>query len=545
MLLQVAVSEKSFGVKQLYTNVKFTLESGEKVGLIGRNGIGKSTLFGIIAGEDNDYTGQIILRKGASLVSTAQEYDKVRDLTATEYILAGLPHYASLSRTLREFPLLENPTDKQIERYSAALDEFGERGYYNIQGEVEEELKKFQLDGVMEQPFKSLSGGQKRLSEVIKIMHAKADLALIDEPTNFMDYVAKEQFINWLVAAPEAMLIITHDRDVLQHVDRIIEIKDGMSVNYKGNYDDYIRQNLHGTATAMQDYEQVEKRMKNLQQKVIDYKRLKEKARNPATIHQFKRLEENARAELDELSNKERPSFWIDRESLAQVGYKDADRYAKYQAKNIKVSMKGEKLRSERPLVQAIDLAVGYQAPILEHINFALRSGERLELRGRNGVGKSTLLKAILGLVGPKIFVGEAHLDSQIRIGIYEQEEGGQYAGLTLKAAIEQIYLRRDLPISDTKIRQLLSNYLFTEGDGNMLVDNLSGGQKARLQIIRMLANNPDLIILDEPTSHLDLPSIEELEQALAGYAGAIIYISHDNYFRRKLGGIVLQVGVA
>lgn len=132
MLLQVAVSEKSFGVKQLYTNVKFTLESGEKVGLIGRNGIGKSTLFGIIAGEDNDYTGQIILRKGASLVSTAQEYGKVRDLTATEYILAGLPHYASLSRTLREFPLLENPTDKQIERYSAALDEFGERGYYNI-----------------------------------------------------------------------------------------------------------------------------------------------------------------------------------------------------------------------------------------------------------------------------------------------------------------------------------------------------------------------------------------------------------------------------
>lgn len=545
MLLQVAVSEKSFGVKQLYTNVKFTLESGEKVGLIGRNGIGKSTLFGIIAGEDNDYTGQIILRKGASLVSTAQEYDKVRDLTATEYILAGLPHYASLSRTLREFPLLENPTDKQIERYSAALDEFGERGYYNIQGEVEEELKKFQLDGVMEQPFKSLSGGQKRLSEVIKIMHAKADLALIDEPTNFMDYVAKEQFINWLVTAPEAMLIITHDRDVLQHVDRIIEIKDGMSVSYKGNYDDYIRQNLHGTATAMQDYEQVEKRMKNLQQKVIDYKRLKEKARNPATIHQFKRLEENARAELDELSNKERPSFWIDRESLAQVGYKDADRYAKYQAKNIKVSMKGEKLRSERPLVQAIDLAVGYQAPILEHINFALRSGERLELRGRNGVGKSTLLKAILGLAGPKIFAGEAHLDRQIRIGIYEQEEGGQYARLTLKAAIEQIYLRRDLPISDTKIRQLLSNYLFTEGDGNMLVDNLSGGQKARLQIIRMLANNPDLIILDEPTSHLDLPSIEELEQALAGYAGAIIYISHDNYFRRKLGGIVLQVGVA
>lgn len=545
MLLQVAVSEKSFGVKQLYTNVKFTLESGEKVGLIGRNGIGKSTLFGIIAGEDNDYTGQIILRKGASLVSTAQEYDKVRDLTATEYILAGLPHYASLSRTLREFPLLENPTDKQIERYSATLDEFGERGYYNIQGEVEEELKKFQLDGVMEQPFKSLSGGQKRLSEVIKIMHAKADLALIDEPTNFMDYIAKEQFINWLVTAPEAMLIITHDRDVLQHVDRIIEIKDGMSVSYKGNYDDYIRQNLHGTATAMQDYEQVEKRMKNLQQKVIDYKRLKEKARNPATIHQFKRLEENARAELDELSNKERPSFWIDRESLAQVGYKDADRYAKYQAKNIKVSMKGEKLRSERPLVQAIDLAVGYQTPILEHINFALRSGERLELRGRNGVGKSTLLKAILGLVGPKIFAGEAHLDRQIRIGIYEQEEGGQYARLTLKAAIEQIYLRRDLPISDTKIRQLLSNYLFTEGDGNMLVDNLSGGQKARLQIIRMLANNPDLIILDEPTSHLDLPSIEELEQALAGYAGAIIYISHDNYFRRKLGGIVLQVGVA
>ena len=157
-------------------------------------------------------------------------------------------------------------------------------------------------------------------------------------------------------------------------------------------------------------------------------------------------------------------------------------------------------------------------------------------------MGKSTLIRAMLGQPGPEIIEGKTGIDPTVRLGIYEQEIGDKYLNMPLGEAIERIYLDRRLDISDTKVRVLMSNYLFTEGDRNMLVRDLSGGQKARLQIINMLAGEPNLIILDEPTSHLDLPSIEELERALSNYHGAMIYISHDNYFRRKLGGEVVEI---
>lgn len=543
MLLQVEVAEKSFGTKSLFSHLKFDVDDHEKVGIIGRNGIGKSTLFGIIEGRDNDFTGRVIIRRGATVVGTSQEYHNAGDKTVTEYILSGLPNYANLAKTLREFPTLENPTKHQINVYSEALTEFGDRGYYNIEGQVKEELKKFQLEKYADSSFASLSGGQKRLSEVVKIMHSNAQLALIDEPTNYMDYVAKGQFIDWMKKAEEAIVVITHDRDVLQNVGRIIEIKDGGAVEYRGNYDDYIRQNFHSTSAAMKDYELVESRMKNLKQKILDYQRLKEKARNPATIHQFKRLENKARDELAELERVGRPSFWIDEESMKEVGYKDADRYAKYKANNIRINTKSTKSRSERVLAYADNLALGYgDKPLFCDINFQVRSGDKLELHGRNGVGKTTLIKAMLGQSGPEIIEGKTGLDNNVRLGIYEQEIGDKYLDMPLGEAIERIYLDRKLPISDTKVRALMNNYLFTESDHNMIVRNLSGGQKARLQIINMLANEPNLIILDEPTSHLDLPSIEELERALSNYHGAMIYISHDNYFRRKLGGEVVEI---
>lgn len=543
MLLQVEVTEKSFGTKELFSHLKFDVDEHEKVGIIGRNGIGKSTLFGIIEGGDNDYTGRIIVRRGATVVSTSQEYHGAGDKTVVEYILSGLPKYAQLAKVLREFPTLNNPTKHQLNVYSEALTEFGNRGYYNVEGQVKEELKKFQLEQYADSPFASLSGGQKRLSEVVKIMHSNAQLALIDEPTNYMDYVAKAQFIDWMKKSDEAIVVITHDRDVLQSVSRIIEIKDGGAIEYRGNYDDYIRQNLQHTAASMKDYELTESRMRNLRQKIQDYQRLKERARNPATIHQFKRLENKAREELAELEMVGRPSFWIDEESIKEVGYKDADRYAKYKAKNIRINTRSTHSRSERVLAYAENLAVGYNdMPLFCDVNFQVRSGDRLELHGRNGVGKSTLLRAMLGQSGPAIIEGKTGIDSTVNLGIYEQEVSPKYFDLPLGEAIERIYLDRNLPISDTKVRALMNNYLFTESDRNMLVRDLSGGQKARLQIINMLANDPGLIILDEPTSHLDLPSIEELERALTNYHGAMIYISHDNYFRHKLGGEVVEI---
>ncbi len=545
MIADINITEKSFGSKLLMSGVKFAVDAHEKVGIIGRNGIGKSTLFTMLSGQDDDYTGHIIYRKGTSVVMTAQEHRVPADMTVIEYILRGVPEYSHLRHIIRTYPDKMGDDMKLINQYSEALDRFGQKGFYNIEQLVAEELRNFQLGDIAERPLASLSGGQKRLVEVVKVMHSDADLALIDEPTNHMDYVAKGQFIDWMRSSREAMLVITHDRDVLAQVDRIVELKDGGSVSYKGNYDTYLKQNASKTGNAMTEYENVERRRANLREKIVQFRRLKEKARDPDTIKQFKRRELQAAAELEELEQIDKPTFWIDRDSAQQLDHRVADRYDKYKARNIRLSMRDGAMRSQRKLVEARDLALGYGDNLLfEGVNIDLREGEAVELRGRNGAGKTTLIKALLSADDEIVkFDGSLTLDSHIKVGVYEQEISEKYLDLPLAEAIERMYLDKCLTISQTKIRQLLSDYLFTTADGQTPLSRLSGGQKARFQIISMLSADPQLLVLDEPTNHLDLPSIEELELALERYTGAILYVSHDSYFTKKIGGTVVQIG--
>ena len=550
MIADIHITEKSFGDKTLMKDVKFSVDDGEKVGVVGRNGVGKSTLFGILSGKDTDYTGEVIFRRGITIATTAQEHHGLGEQTVMSYILDGLPEYSKLKKIIDEYPLTMGDNMRKIEEYTQALERFDQKGFYQVEEKIERELSNFQLDGYGNRRISSLSGGQKRLVEIVKIMHSEAHLALIDEPTNHMDYVAKQQFIDWMNSQPhQAMLIITHDRDVLGQVDRIVEIKDGQAVSYRGNYDAYLKQNAQATTAGMNNFEQIEKRIVNLKQKVLDYQRLKEKSRNPGTIQKFKRLENEARAELEELSEMEKPTFWIDKESVGQLDYKSAERYGKFKSRNIRLSMKDASSRSQHVLVRAENVAVGIGERILfEDVNIDLREGEAIEIRGRNGAGKTTLIRMILASGksfddGPVLYSGDIFLDPQVRIGVYEQEIDERYLSDPLEKAIEKLYMSRDLSISDTKIRQLLADYLFTDADRMTPLARLSGGQKARFQIIAMLANDPQLLVLDEPTNHLDLPSIEELETALAKYSGAILYVSHDNYFREKLGGKVVQIG--
>ena len=550
MIADIHITEKSFGDKTLMKDVKFSVDDGEKVGVVGRNGVGKSTLFGILSGKDTDYTGEVIFRRGITVATTAQEHHGLGEQTVMSYILGGLPEYSKLKKIIDEYPLTMGDNMRKIEEYTQALERFDQKGFYQVEEKIERELSNFQLDGYGDRKISSLSGGQKRLVEIVKIMHSEAHLALIDEPTNHMDYVAKQQFIDWMNSQPhQAMLIITHDRDVLGQVDRIVEIKDGQAVSYRGNYDAYLKQNAQATTAGMNNFEQIEKRIVNLKQKVLDYQRLKEKSRNPGTIQKFKRLENEARAELEELSEMEKPTCWIDKESVGQLDYKSAERYGKFKSRNIRLSMKDASSRSQHVLVRAENVAVGIGERILfEDVNIDLREGEAIEIRGRNGAGKTTLIRMILASgksfdSGPVLYSGDIFLDPQVRIGVYEQEIDERYLSDPLEKAIEKLYMSRDLSISDTKIRQLLADYLFTDADRMTPLARLSGGQKARFQIIAMLANDPQLLILDEPTNHLDLPSIEELETALAKYSGAILYVSHDNYFREKLGGKVVQIG--
>ena len=549
MILSVEITEKSFGNKQLLQNVKFSIDEGEKVGLIGRNGIGKSTLFGILLGRDQDFSGEVIFRKGSVIASTQQEYSSVGEQTVLDFILNDLPEYAHLSKLLRELPEKMGENMELIEKYTDALNRFQEKNFHFIEDKIKAELRDFGLGGFENRQMKTLSGGQKRLVDTIKIIHSKADLALVDEPTNFMDSHAKNRFLSWMKNSHEAVLVITHDRDVLSKVDRIIEIRDGKTYIFKGNYDDYLRTNMFSTTNQIQDFESIQRRIVNLKDKVREYQRMKEKARDPSTIQRFKRLENKSREELADLELIKKPSFWIDQANVENLDFKAAKSYQKFKAKNVKIGVKNEETRSVRSLVWAENLALGYGsledaledkngAKILfENVNFNLKVGGILEIFGRNGVGKTSLIKTIFGAENEKaeIYDGKIFLDESARVGIYSQEIGSEFFEMNLKDAIEKIYLDQNISITEEKIYRILHQYLFSTEDFETPIRELSGGQKARFQLIKMLSNEPQILILDEPTSHLDLPSIEELERALKNYSGAIIFVSHDDYFRKVM----------
>lgn len=550
MIAHISIANKGFGDKQLYKELDIRVQRGEKIGLIGRNGTGKSTLFNLMTGDDKDFDGEITLFKNIVMVSSRQEHHGYEHMSVLEYILEDLPEYAELKHIMETYPQHMGDNTRKMQSYSDALERFGMLGYYDIESDVDRALADYQLElDINTKKLGELSGGQKRMVELVKVQRARADLALIDEPTNHMDYVAKNSFVNWLRGAKEAVMVITHDRDVLGVVDRIIEIRDGKAYSFKGNYNDYLKSNTQNITAQVNEFENVQRRILNLKADVVRFRRMKERSRDPGTIHRFKSLEQRASKELAELSEAEKPTFWIDRESAGDLGTKMAEAYSEHKARNIRVRTKHKAEKSERMLIKVDKLGLGYgDASLFAPVTFELRVGGKVELKGRNGAGKTTLVQAILSIVhgqkpAAKVFSGVIEPEPRLSIGVYEQEIDSKYLSMTLHDAIELVHKEKDLHIADEKIKQLLSDYLFNpHADATMKLERLSGGQKARFQLINMLAGDPQVLILDEPTNHLDLPSIEELEDALAQYHGAIIYISHDSFFTKNLAGTTVEV---
>lgn len=550
MIANIEIADKSYGDKVLYRGLEMTLNAREKVGLIGRNGTGKTTLFNILTGVDTDFAGEVNFRKNLMVIDSRQEHHGYEHLPILEYILSDLPEYTQLKHILDTYPESMGSNMKKMHEYSEALERFTVLGYFTVEEEIVRSLEAYQISSdKISGTLGKLSGGQKRFVELVKVQHARADLALIDEPTNHMDYVAKELFLDWFTSTKEAVIVITHDRDVLQKVDSIIEIRDGRAYNFKGNYDDYLRTNATKITSQVNEYTVVQRRISNLKEDIVRFRRLKERSRDPGTIQRFKSLEIRSEKELSELQGKDKPSFWIDRESASNLNTKMSEAYEEHKAQNIRIRTRTAATKSSNLLVEVSKLSLGYEKPLFNDVNFQLCEGEKLRLHGRNGAGKTTLVKAILATSSGKkpeanILAGLIDTARELKIGIYEQEINSKYLDMTLAHAIEQSFMAKGVKVSDQKTKQLLGDYLFNPNtDGSVPIARLSGGQKARFQLMNMLADDPALLILDEPTNHLDLPSIEELEDALKQYHGAIIYVSHDSYFVRNIGGTKLPIG--
>jgi ATP-binding cassette, subfamily F, member 3 len=553
-MLHATIHEKTAGAKLLLSGFEIRLNSGEKLGLIGRNGTGKTTLFNILLGVDKDYDGKLDITKSEVVLATLQEHHGFDDVSVLDYITSRLPKFSSLKHIIDTHPETMGENMKLLSEFSDAIAEFSDRGYYDIENEILSLVNNYQLPtDLLSRDFSSLSGGQKRLCDLIAIQIGKPTIALLDEPTNHMDYVAKGVFIDWLRSTNAACVIISHDRDVLENVDRIIELKDRTSYSFPGNYDSYLKQNSTKTVGMMQSFETTEKRIENIKEQ-IRYAKIKAKSKAGGNTgrsgkNQWVVLQERLEKELAEImGSHEKPEFWIDKNSVDKLAPKLTEKYDKYKAKNIHVKVNDSD--AEGILLDVHDLSLGYNTtPLFKNVSFQLRGHDRLHIKGRNGAGKTTLVRAISDAVNnirPDTLIGKGTIipHRALRLSTYHQEVPQSMLPLALEDAVAEIFSEKNLPINDQAIRNTLAAYLFNpELDSKTPVELLSGGQKARLQLIRMLLGKPSLLILDEPTNHLDLPSIEELESALASYDGAIIYISHDSYFVSTMGGKTITIG--
>ena len=550
MLVHIDIAHKTVGAKELFRNLQLVVQPGQKLGIIGQNGVGKSTLFAMINGQDTDYEGTIQLKRSTKTVSTRQEHHAYEQKNVMEYMLDELPEYRELHHILETYPHTMGKNIKKIQTYSEALERFSYLDYYTVEDILKRGLETFGIsqtsaDGLMS----GLSGGQKRFVDLVLVEHSLADIALIDEPTNHMDYAGKAAFISWLQKTSMTVLVITHDRDVLAAVDAIVEIKDKQAYQFNGNYNDYIAQNTIHTTTKLSDYNVALKTLDNLQRKIMWARARKPSwhgtadQRNP-----FEVMERRLQKEYDAVkAANPRPSFWIDRESTQTLKKEVLRDYEKFKIETIQMG-KATAVDRANQLITLHEVSLGYNSkPLFQPISISLEPGGRLRLAGRNGAGKTTLVKALIAASkGQEILTllsGTIQCGKKLRLGVYEQELPARELTLTLSEAVEQIYRDAGLPITDQLVKQVLGDYLFDpQHDVHLSVQRLSGGQKARLQLIRMLAHKPNVLILDEPTNHLDLPSIEELENALKSYEGAVVYVTHDSYFARNMAGSELPL---
>ena len=505
---------KAFGDNEVLKNASFHIEEREKAAIVGINGAGKSTLLKIIMGEMAADDGQTVLNKGASIGYLAQHQEMQSGNTIFDELLTVKQDVLDLEARIRSMELSMKQAEgaelqELMDQYARLSHEFEQKNGYAWKSEITGVLKGL---GFTEEDFSkhvdTLSGGQKTRVSLGKLLLSKPDIIMLDEPTNHLDMGSITWLETFLMNYQGAVLIVSHDRYFLNRVvTKVIEIDQGEVTTFMGNYSDYAQKKTMLREAQMQAYLNQQREIKH-QEEVI------------AKLKSFNREKSIKRAEsrekmLDKLDVLDKPS---------EV---KADMHIELEPRVV----------SGNDVLTVLGLSKAFPPQTLfKDIDFEIKRGERVALIGSNGTGKTTILK-ILNQVIPAD-AGEVHLGSRVQIGYYDQEHHVLHMEKTVFEELSDAYPT----LTNTKIRNVLAAFLFTGDDVFKRIKDLSGGERGRVSLAKLMLSEANFLILDEPTNHLDIVSKEVLEDALNHYTGTVLFVSHDRYFINTVATRILDL---
>lgn len=516
ILLQVNQVSKYYGAELILSNMKLEVQHKDRIALVGRNGAGKSTLLKIIAGQLSYDGGEIIQPKGVTIGYMAQDTGLESELSIWDEMLTVFNHLISQEQTLRQLEeKMANPDifsneavyQKVLSEYDALQVQFKESGGYQYEADIRSVLHGLQFGSFdPSTPISTLSGGQKTRLALGKLLLTKPDILILDEPTNHLDIETLSWLEQYLQGYQGAVLIVSHDRYFLDKVvNQVYEISRHSMKKYHGNYSSYL----------VRKAEDFERDMKQFEKQQEEIEKLRDFVQRNITRASTTKRAQSRRKQLEKMEILDRPQG---------------------DQKSASFSFQIEK-QSGNEVLQLNELAIGYQnEKVAQHINVRITKGESIALVGPNGVGKSTLLKTIIDKM--PALSGDIHFGTNVQVSYYDQEQANLVSN---KRVLNELWDEHPLK-PEKEIRTVLGNFLFSGDDVLKTVSTLSGGEKARLALAKMMMEKGNFLILDEPTNHLDLDSKLVLENALIDYPGTLLFVSHDRYFINRIATKVIEL---
>lgn len=507
MLYQISNGAVAFGDDVILHSIDFEIRNTEKIAIVGRNGCGKTTLLKLISGEvemeklDSDESAFIAKAGNPEIGYLKQIAFDDPDVTLEQEVRKCFvkmdERKAELARAAAE--LEHDYSDEKVARYTAMEEAFKDDGGYYYEKEYEVMIRKFGFsDDERKKPIRDFSGGQQTKIAFIKLLLSKPDILLLDEPTNHLDVTTIEWLEGYLKSYPKAVVVVSHDRMFLDNVvDVVYEIEYGTARRYPGNYTNFIARKKENYDKQMKDHIAQQKEIERLQRMVTRFKGKPTKT------------------------------------SMAQSKQKAIDRMViieapdKYDNKTFHANFQPEK-ETGNDVLYTSELAIGYDHP-LSVVSLDLKRGEKLGILGGNGLGKTTFLKTIVGKI--PALSGEYRFGTNVQIGYFDQ----QMAMYTSNKTVLDDFWDEYPNLTETEARNALGAFLFSGDDVFKNVNMLSGGEKVRLALCKILKTRPNVLVLDEPTNHMDIVGKETLESMLKDYKGTLIFVSHDRYFVKKV----------